>query len=143
MQDKTSGELMFPLGTRNPGQSHERHACFMLEESESLSMDCIAALISVGHSRIPVYSGRRDNIKGVLLVKNCIVVDTADRRRVSTLPLVPPFFVAEGLNAQACMNLFQTNQVPLKPHHHRTVHPNPNRTAAPLRDRLQRPGQGE
>ena len=48
-------DLMFPVGDANPSSGGNRQACFMLSEDDVLDMDCLATLISVGHSRIPVY----------------------------------------------------------------------------------------
>lgn len=83
----------------------------MLSEDDILDIDCIAMLINYGHSRIPIYAaGRRDNIKGVLLVKKCIAVDSKDNRRIATMPLVPPFFVSESVSASDLLNLFQKHK---------------------------------
>jgi metal transporter CNNM len=106
--EKCAADYMFPLGTANPrGAGDDRTGTFMLSWDAVLDMDKMAELISLGHSRVPVYQGRRDNVRGVLLVKKCIVVDPEDRRKVSTMPLSPPMFVGQGLNMQHLLNSFQ------------------------------------
>ena len=40
-----------------------------------LDIECMHSIITSGHSRIPVYIGNNQNVVGVLIVKNIILVD--------------------------------------------------------------------
>jgi CBS domain containing-hemolysin-like protein len=42
-------------------------------------------LVPQGCSRVPVYEGRRDNIVGLLFVKDLILVDADDEMEVATI----------------------------------------------------------
>ena len=80
---------------------------FALSTEDQLSYDTLARMLAVGHSRIPVYSGRRDNVIGVMLTKRLIVINPEDERRVSTLSLRRPMFVSPDLSLYDCLNDFQ------------------------------------
>ena len=51
---------------------------FMLEVDEKLSFDTIGKIFKTGYSRIPVYEISRNNIIGLLFVKDLIFLDPED-----------------------------------------------------------------
>ena len=80
---------------------------FALCTDERLGYDTLARMLAVGHSRIPVWSGRRNNVVGVMLTKRLIVINPEDERLVSTLSLRRPMFVSPQLSLYDCLNEFQ------------------------------------
>lgn len=59
--------------------------CYMLEVSERLNFTLMLEVYKSGYTRIPVYSGERDNIVGVLYAKDLILVDPEDEIELSTI----------------------------------------------------------
>ena len=55
---------------------------YMLDEETELDIDVLWEIVGTGHSRLPVFSGNKHNIRGILLVKNLIVVNPEDKRKV-------------------------------------------------------------
>ena len=80
---------------------------FALCTEDQLNYDTLARMLAAGHSRIPVWSGRRDNVVGVMLTKRLIVINPEDERKVSTLSLRRPMFVSPHLSLYDCLNEFQ------------------------------------
>ena len=80
---------------------------FALSTDHNLNYDTLARMLAAGHSRIPVYSGRRENVVGVMLTKRLIVINPEDDRKVSTLSLRRPMFVSPHLTLYDCLNEFQ------------------------------------
>jgi len=74
-----------------------------------LDEELMAELISCGHSRVPVYSEHKSNVKGVLLMKRLIAVNPDDRRPVETMQDVwkEPIFISGDINLQDLLNVFQ------------------------------------
>ena len=62
----------------------------MLDENTELSIDVLAEIVGMGHSRLPVYRGNMHNIRGMLMVKNLIVINPEEKRPVSQLGLRKP-----------------------------------------------------
>jgi CBS domain containing-hemolysin-like protein len=62
----------------------------MLECDAVLDIECMHSIITSGHSRIPVYIGNNQNVVGVLIVKNIILVDPLSGTR--HFPPPPPHF---------------------------------------------------
>ncbi|PKI34276.1 hypothetical protein CRG98_045327 [Punica granatum] len=61
---KTAKDAMTPISK-----------AFSLDLDSPLTLDSLNAIITMGHSRIPVYSGIPENIIGLILVKNLLTVD--------------------------------------------------------------------
>jgi hypothetical protein len=61
---------------------HAIDSFFMLDCDVVLDEECMQAIMASGHSRIPVYLGNRQNIVGLLIVKNIILVDPASKTRL-------------------------------------------------------------
>ncbi len=71
-------------------------------------MKCI---IDNAYSRIPVYSGSRDNIKGILYIKDLLPhVDKGDNFRWQSL-IRPAYFVPETKMIDDLLHDFQTNKI--------------------------------
>lgn len=60
---------------------------FMLEASLSLNFEVMLLVFQSGHSRIPVYDKKRDNIIGVLFAKDLILLDPEDCVPIKTILL--------------------------------------------------------
>ncbi|RHZ00931.1 hypothetical protein DYB37_012683 [Aphanomyces astaci] len=75
---------------------------FMLDEDSRLTKDCLAHILSSGHSRIPVYRKHR-----LLLVKRLIVLDPSDARPLRELMLKKPIVVSPDFSCYAVLNEFQ------------------------------------
>lgn len=74
-QDRTVEDVMTPIGS-----------VFMLDGDERLSFATIAKIFKSGYSRIPVYrNNSKDNIMGLLMVKDLIFVDPEDETPVKHL----------------------------------------------------------
>lgn len=58
---------------------------YMLEVSLKLDADLISDIWQHGKSRIPVYSGSKDNIVGIIIVKDLILVDEEDELPLETI----------------------------------------------------------
>lgn len=83
---------------------------FMLPLSTVLDLNQMAYILHQGHSRIPIFDGRRSNIRGVLLVKRLIVVNPEDRRPLRTIATRWPLLCSPDLPLLDCLNLFQTGR---------------------------------
>lgn len=58
---------------------------FMLEHSVSIDFGVLLEIFQAGHSRIPVYSKRRENIIGMLFSKDLILLDPEDSIPIRTM----------------------------------------------------------
>lgn len=68
---------------------------------------------STGFSRIPVYDGSVDNIKGILYVKDLLSVMAKDKTKAWTSLLREPFFVPETKSVSDLLHEFQTLKIHL------------------------------
>eukprot|EP00048_Salpingoeca_helianthica_P021056 m.10106 g.10106 ORF g.10106 m.10106 type:complete len:777 (+) comp5541_c0_seq1:181-2511(+) len=66
-RDKSAGQIMTPL-----------EDVFMVDISSKLDYRTMTRITQAGHSRIPVFSGARENIIGLLFVRDLTFVDPAD-----------------------------------------------------------------
>ena len=57
---------------------------FMLSADEQLNFETIARIFKTGYSRIPVYSINKNNVIGLLFVKDLIFIDPEDNTLVSS-----------------------------------------------------------
>ncbi|CAM8936111.1 unnamed protein product [Rhodiola kirilowii] len=71
MTEKTAKDAMTPISK-----------AFTLDLDGILTLDLLNTVMTMGHSRIPVYAGNPKNIIGLILIKNLLTVDP-----VYTLPL--------------------------------------------------------
>eukprot|EP00871_Galdieria_phlegrea_P001747 jgi/Galph1/2573/GphlegSOOS_G1248.1 len=58
---------------------------FMLDETCHLNFKTLSLIFQSGHSRIPVYSGTRENIIGILFTKDLILIDPDDDISLNTV----------------------------------------------------------
>merc|ERR1712139_674589 len=65
----------------------------MLSKDDTLDINRMADVYSWGHSRLPVYDGPQENIRGMIIIKKCVVLDPEDCRRVRDLGLRKPLLV--------------------------------------------------
>ena len=63
---------------------------FMLDSSSHFDLNLLREIRSQGHSRIPVFHESRDNIIGILLVKNLIGMNPADGHALKDMKLRQP-----------------------------------------------------
>jgi len=70
-QDMTVSEVMTPLEN-----------VFMLNVDEKLNFETIAKIFKTGYSRLPVYEVSKNNVIGLLFVKDLIFIDPEDETRV-------------------------------------------------------------
>jgi magnesium and cobalt transporter len=66
-------------------------------------------VISAGHSRFPVYDGRRDNIIGILMAKDLLKLQRAPELNLRTL-LRPAVFVPESKRLNELLRDFRSNR---------------------------------
>ncbi|XP_076887575.1 DUF21 domain-containing protein At1g47330-like [Bidens hawaiensis] len=67
LTEKTAKDAMTPISK-----------AFSLDLDGTLTLDTLNEIMTKGHSRVPVYSGDRTNIIGIILVKNLLAVDPND-----------------------------------------------------------------
>eukprot|EP00511_Aplanochytrium_stocchinoi_P011014 CAMPEP_0204861724 /NCGR_PEP_ID=MMETSP1348-20121228/1858_1 /ASSEMBLY_ACC=CAM_ASM_000700 /TAXON_ID=215587 /ORGANISM="Aplanochytrium stocchinoi, Strain GSBS06" /LENGTH=637 /DNA_ID=CAMNT_0052011285 /DNA_START=145 /DNA_END=2058 /DNA_ORIENTATION=- len=72
--DKTVQDVMTPTDK-----------IFMLNVESTLDFALISQIFQSGHSRIPIYSGDRGNVVGVLLTKDLIVIDPEESTTVKAV----------------------------------------------------------
>eukprot|EP00392_Amoebophrya_sp_AT5.2_P000767 g768.t1 len=79
---KTVADVMVPL-----------NEVYMLPTSTELNMETMATIVGKGHSRLPIFNQHPHDIRGFLLVKNMIVVNPGDKRKLEGLGLRKPLVV--------------------------------------------------
>jgi len=103
-KDTIAKEIMIP---------HGRIVAIAADASIEKAFDIA---ISSGHSRIPVYSGKIDNIEGLLYTKDLITVKRkggAEPATVRELVRKPPFFVPETKKVSELLSEMQKKRVHL------------------------------
>lgn len=84
---------------------------FMLSKDAVLDKEAFRVILATGHSRIPVYSGTRDNVKGLLLTKCLLSVDSsADVCAGQLIAEKPPIFVAPNISLYQLLSDFRKNR---------------------------------
>ncbi len=74
--------------------------------------EILEAIISSGHSRIPVYEGTNDRIVGVIYAKDLLRYWGAGPEEITTARLMrKPFFVPETKNIEDLLKEFRTHRV--------------------------------
>ena len=71
--------------------------------------ELLAMVIGTGHSRFPVYEGRRDNIIGILMAKDLLKLQRAPELNLRTL-LRPAVFVPESKGLNELLRDFRANR---------------------------------
>ncbi|PNY02540.1 DUF21 domain-containing protein at1g47330-like protein, partial [Trifolium pratense] len=65
LTEKTAKDAMTPISK-----------AFSLDLDATLNLETLNSIMTMGHSRVPVYAGERSNIMGLVLVKNLFMVDS-------------------------------------------------------------------
>ncbi|KAI5426822.1 DUF21 domain-containing protein, variant 2, partial [Lathyrus oleraceus] len=65
LTEKTAKDAMTPISK-----------AFYLDLDATLNLETLNSIMTMGHSRVPVYAGERTNIMGLVLVKNLFMVDS-------------------------------------------------------------------
>ncbi|MDH3208909.1 MAG: CBS domain-containing protein [Burkholderiaceae bacterium] len=76
---------------------------------ESPYDELLSSVIETAHSRFPVYEGRRDNIIGILMVKDLLKLQRAPELNLRTL-LRPVVFVPESKSLNELLRDFRSNR---------------------------------
>ncbi|MED6118420.1 DUF21 domain-containing protein [Stylosanthes scabra] len=117
LTEKTAKDAMTPISK-----------AFSLDLDATLNLETLNSIMSMGHSRVPVYSGEKTNIIGLVLVKNLFMVDSkaAVPLRKMIIRKIPR--VSENMPLYDILNEFQ------KGHSHiAVVYKDLNNTTEPLR----------
>ena len=80
---------------------------FMLELNLFIDTDLLQLIAQSGHSRIPIYSGNRENIVGIMLVKNLILLDDNVPTYIRDLILIKAPKMRTSINLFDALNIFQ------------------------------------
>lgn len=64
LHDKTAADVMTPL-----------NKCFMLDINSQIDQNLMKKIYSEGYSRIPIFEGSRDNIVGILMANDLIMMN--------------------------------------------------------------------
>ena len=99
MSKKTVQDCMTPISR-----------CFMLGSTDKFDLKTMTAVVEAGHSRIPIYHKSKQNIIGMILVKNLILLspDNCTKVRDTVIRRVPS--VPENLPLYDMLNIFQTGK---------------------------------
>ncbi|KAI3907403.1 hypothetical protein MKW92_003245 [Papaver armeniacum] len=83
MTEKTVKDAMTPISS-----------AYCIDLNSTLDLETLTAIMTNGHSRVPVYAGNPKNIIGLVLVKNLLTVDSDDavplnKMIIRKIPRVP------------------------------------------------------
>ncbi|RKP08575.1 hypothetical protein THASP1DRAFT_6021, partial [Thamnocephalis sphaerospora] len=110
--DLTQDEVTIIRGALDM-QGKQAGSIMTLEDTFAISVDAcldrvlLTQIVETGHSRIPVYEGRRENIIGILLSKALILLDPDDATPVSSVNLNYVTKVSVHAPAFDLLNAFQ------------------------------------
>ncbi|CAI9768186.1 unnamed protein product [Fraxinus pennsylvanica] len=96
MTEKTAKDSMTPISKT-----------FSLDINSKLDMYTMGAIVSQGHSRVPVYSGNATNIVGLILVKNLIFCHPEEETPIKDLVIRKIPRVHENWPLYEVLKLFQ------------------------------------
>ena len=99
LASKTVGGIMTPL----------EEVC-MLPEDTCFDENTLADVLGYGHSRIPVFRGRRENIVGLLMVRNLIVLNPNECRPLKGMHLRHPLALHPSVGLFETLNEFQVGK---------------------------------
>ncbi|XP_027354070.1 DUF21 domain-containing protein At1g47330 [Abrus precatorius] len=96
LTEKTAKDAMTPISK-----------AFSLDLDATLNLETLNSIMTMGHSRVPVYAGEKTNIIGLVLVKNLFMVDSkaAVPLRKMTIRKIPR--VSENMPLYDILNEFQ------------------------------------
>jgi len=81
--------------------------CFMLEMNQVLNSETIQKIIAAGHSRIPIYSGYRENVVGMILTKSLILIDPQDELPISKANIIRVPMLQASMPLYDILDIFQ------------------------------------
>jgi len=93
---KKVSDIMIPLSST-----------FMLNVEKKMTKRLINKIIDSGQSRIPVYHRSRENIVGMLLIKNLVLIDPEDEVPIASLELTELQTVSGSVKVYNMINIFQ------------------------------------
>lgn len=96
LTEKTAKDAMTPISK-----------AFSLDLDGTLTLDTLNAIMTMGHSRVPVYSKDPTNIIGLILVKNLLAVDPEDAVPLRKMLLRKIPRVSEDMPLYDILNEFQ------------------------------------
>ncbi|BAT77770.1 hypothetical protein LR48_Vigan09g024100 [Vigna angularis] len=96
LTEKTAKDAMTPISK-----------AFSLDLDATLNLETLNSIMTIGHSRVPVYAGEKTNIIGLVLVKNLFMVDSkaAVPLRKMVIRKIPR--VSENMPLYDILNEFQ------------------------------------
>ena len=101
---------------------------FMLSDSTVLNKEQMLKIYVSGHSRIPVFTRKQPKlpglgmsdaklIRGVLLTKQLMLIESQDNKVLSSIPLQQPVCVSPGMHLVNLLQVFQQKRVSFKGGH--------------------------
>ncbi|KAJ8314471.1 hypothetical protein KUTeg_006621 [Tegillarca granosa] len=103
MKNKTVKDAMLPIDD-----------VYMLRADAVLDKKTMCSILQQAHSRVPVYEDNRQNILGVIIVKNLILLDPDDAVPIRKLLKSPAarnvIYVDDNMALFDILNLFQTGK---------------------------------
>ncbi|GFY86163.1 methyltransferase, putative [Actinidia rufa] len=96
LTEKTAKDAMTPI-----------KKAFSLDLDATLNLETLNAIMTMGHSRVPIYAGNPTNIIGLILVKNLLTVDPEDAVPVRKMLIRKIPRVSENMPLYDILNEFQ------------------------------------
>ncbi|KAJ8762332.1 hypothetical protein K2173_007490 [Erythroxylum novogranatense] len=96
LTEKTAKDAMTPIAK-----------AFSLDLDATLNLETLNEIMTMGHSRVPVYSAKRTNIIGLVLVKNLLAVDPEDAVPLKRMIIRKIPRVSEDMPLYDILNEFQ------------------------------------
>ncbi|PON83373.1 CBS domain containing protein [Trema orientale] len=96
LTEKTAKDAMTPISN-----------AFSLDLDATLNLETLNSIMTMGHSRVPVYAGNPKNIIGLILVKNLLAVDPEDAVPLRKMIIRKIPRVSENMPLYDILNEFQ------------------------------------
>lgn len=96
LTEKTAKDAMTPISK-----------AFSIDLDGTLCLETLNAIMTMGHSRVPVYCGKPTNIVGIILVKNLLTVDPVDAVPLRKMMIRKVPRVSEDMPLYDILNEFQ------------------------------------
>ncbi|KAJ9063874.1 hypothetical protein DSO57_1036351 [Entomophthora muscae] len=101
-----SGALDLSSKVAADAMTHRRHVV-MVDLDSQLDWVTLRDIQRCGHSRVPVFEGTRDNVIGLLLVKNLILLDPEESTPVREVKIFPIPHIPATMSLFDLLNSFQ------------------------------------
>jgi gliding motility-associated protein GldE len=112
-EDKEILEGIVKFGNKNVGDIMKPRVDVVSLDIKSSFSAVLNVIVDSGFSRIPVYSGSFDNIKGVLYIKDILLHSHKGNSFNWQTLIRPPFYVPETKKINSLLGEFQKNKVHL------------------------------